>query len=299
LTNHAAAQSISRPVAETLWRDPPIRFRVLAAFELALDLVGSGEWGRKPVVALVAPQIGDGPLNVVLEANGWSLAAVEAGAPAHRRGERLQVEGLEVDLSQAKIWEPRPDWPALRPRRRLVRARLASLQALASQHAPAGSFLVLLTRSSPGGRCEEATAASARLAADALESGWRGNRGRLEEGVARLAGLGAGLTPGGDDFLCGAMLGAWIAHPTPAPLCHTIARLAAPRTTTLSHALLWAAAQGECSAAWHDLLEGLVQGDDARIARGLQQMLDHGATSGADALAGFLWAARIEPRGSK
>jgi hypothetical protein len=98
------------------------------------------------------------------------------------------------------------------------------------------------------------------------------------------------LTPGGDDFLCGAMLWAWLAHSRPGSLCHAIARSAAPRTTTLSAAFLWAAARGECSAAWHRLLEALAEGNGVGIAQAGQGVLARGATSGADTLAGFLWA---------
>jgi hypothetical protein len=125
---------------------------------------------------------------------------------------------------------------------------------------------------------------------DAVKAGWAGDVGRLREGAAQLAGLGGGLTPGGDDFLCGAMLSAWLAHPRPGSLCRVIAETSASRTTTLSAALLWAAAEGECSAAWHALLDALAQGDDAGMNKAAQEVLIHGATSGADAMAGFLWA---------
>ena len=132
---------------------------------------------------------------------------------------------------------------------------------------------------------------AARRALPLLRAGWAGDLSLLREGAAQLAGLGAGLTPAGDDFLCGLMLWAWLAHPDPEALCRVVVEAAAPRTTTLSAALLRAAGRGECSAAWHRLLAALATGDEGRILAATQRVLAHGATSGAAALAGFLWQA--------
>jgi hypothetical protein len=106
--------------------------------------------------------------------------------------------------------------------------------------------------------------------------------------VAWLAGLGGGLTPAGDDLLCGAMLAAWLAHPDPAGFCRGVVETAVPRTTMLSAAFLHAAGRGECGAAWHRLLAALAAGADDEIAAATAAVLAHGATSGADALTGFV-----------
>jgi hypothetical protein len=133
----------------------------------------------------------------------------------------------------------------------------------------------------------------AEKAAQALREGWEGDLQRLQEGAAGLAGLGGGLTPAGDDFLAGAMVWAWLAHPAPAPLCRALVEVAIPRTTTLSAALLRAAARGECSAPWHALLAALSaepsEEGEAEIRAAVHGILAHGATSGADGLAGFLY----------
>jgi hypothetical protein len=290
VTVRAAARSISRPVRQHLRRKPPPALEVLAVFERACDLVSSDDQGRRPVIALVTPEIGDGPLNVVLDGTGWSRATIEAGTPSRTDGERLRVGGLVVDLGQAEVWEPRPDWAALRRRHAAIGARMPALCAVSLEHAREGSFLALLDEVSSENPSQEAVLAAARSAANALQIGWAGDLARLREGAARLAGLGGGLTPAGDDFLCGAMLWAWLAHPEPRSFCGAIVETAAPRTTTLSAAFLQAAAQGECSAAWHALLNALAQGDDSGVSRAAPDVLAHGATSGADALAGFLWA---------
>jgi hypothetical protein len=239
---------------------------------------------------LVTPEIGDGPLNIVLDYGCWDFRTIEPVTPTRTHGQRLQVGGLEVDLAQAQIWEPRPDWPVLEAHHDAIAARLPTLRGVSLERAPEGSFLGLPDVGFGENPAREAILAAARRAVDALKAGWAGDQARLREGAAQLAGLGGGLTPGGDDFLCGAMLWAWLAHPAPRPFCRVIVETAAPRTTTLSAAFLQAAALGECRAAWHTLLEALAQGDDSGVSQAARDVLAHGATSGADALAGFLWA---------
>ena len=114
-----------------------------------------------------------------------------------------------------------------------------------------------------------------------LQAGWQGDEDQLGAGAARLAGLGSGLTPSGDDFLTGVMTWAWLDHPDPPALCHSLLDASALRTTTLSAALLGAAARGECSAAWQVLLAALAQGSDSDLDAAVRDVLSVGATSGA------------------
>lgn len=287
----AVARSISRPVRERLHRLQKGRFdaRVLAVFERACDLVTrDGD-----VVALVAPQIGDGPLNVVVDGAAGLFAEVDPGAPVTLEGELLRVGELGIDLGKAMVWEPRPDWDTLRARRAAIVSCLPLLRALCLRHAPAGSLLALLEQDLPPGDVPARNILStAQEAAEALREGWGGDLERLQEGAAGLAGLGGGLTPAGDDLLTGVKLWAWLAHPTPGLFCRAIVKVAIPRTTTLSAAFLRAAARGECSVSWHALLDPLSEGTGGEITPAVQEILAHGATSGADSLAGFLYSSR-------
>ena len=70
--------------------------------------------------------------------------------------------------------------------------------------------------------------------------------------------------------------------------------MAVPRTTTLSGAFLRAAARGECSVSWHNLLGALGDGVEIRVATAASEVMAHGATSGADSLAGFLFLSKGE-----
>lgn len=72
--------------------------------------------------------------------------------------------------------------------------------------------------------------------------------------VAALAGRGGGLTPSGDDLLCGYAAGLVLfggRHAEAADIAHR----AAPRTTRLSATLLRHAARGELPSPAHALLE--------------------------------------------
>ena len=122
-----------------------------------------------------------------------------------------------------------------------------------------------------------------------------GDRSGIRENAALLAGLGPGLTPAGDDYLVGLMAGLRL---WPAPLensglspeeaCPIILEATEGRTTLLSRAFLRSAKQGLFGENWHELLAALAKGDAIGIQRAARRILSSGATSGADALAGFL-----------
>jgi hypothetical protein len=90
------------------------------------------------------------------------------------------------------------------------------------------------------------------------------------------------------------MYGLWCQSADFATQIALIAQTAVPHTTTLSANLLQAAARGEASQAWHDLLTASTTDDVSntwlvyyeRIGR----ILRTGHSSGSDALFGFLAA---------
>lgn len=246
------------------------------------------------MIALVAPEIDDGPLNIVLGDWPDALGNVQPGMPVTYEPDRLVLHSFAIDLSAADVWEPCPDWGDLREQRAVIEASLEPLAVLCLEHDPDNALLSLLGAPFPD-RGRVALLVDRFLhAAGQLEAGWKDDEGALAEGGAALAGLGDGLTPAGDDFLVGFMLWAWLAHPRPQVFCPALCEAAAPRTTTLSAAFLRAAASGQCSAAWHRLLAALAQGRAAGIAGAAQEVLAHGASSGQDALIGFLYLSGIK-----
>jgi hypothetical protein len=119
--------------------------------------------------------------------------------------------------------------------------------------------------------------------------------------AGKLAGLGAGLTPSGDDYLMGALYAAWILHPftVASVLAQEIANTAAPLTTSLSAAWIRSAGKGEAGILWHDFFDALLSTSTPRMQETIKKILAVGETSGADALAGFagVFTSWIEQRG--
>ena len=99
--------------------------------------------------------------------------------------------------------------------------------------------------------------------------------------VAALAGRGGGLTPSGDDILCGFAAGLVLFGGRSAEAL-AIAGSAGPRTTRLSATLLNCAARGELPSPAHDLLE---RGDRAPLEA-------FGHSSGRALLVGLALAGR-------
>jgi hypothetical protein len=115
----------------------------------------------------------------------------------------------------------------------------------------------------------------------------------LSSAVAALVGAGSGLTPSGDDVLCGVLLGLRLHGPGSAALVPALWREVRPRlttTTSLSAALLTEAAHGYAVPAVVRLAEALVGGDEEQVAAAVPAVLRIGHTSGADLLGGLVGA---------
>ena len=277
------AISISRSIRQGLGATP-LPLRVLAVFDNACNLVAAD--GR--VFALVARDVGDGPLNIVVNAHLPHLPLPPAGTLASIDAGRLSLGEIEIELACGE-WNPSPDWGSLRARYPAVRACVPALVRLARQFAPSPTLLALMEPDRPIPPHISHALGAFRQALAYLPPGEMWTPTQVELVAARLAGLGWGLTPAGDDWLAGLLAWAWLAHPRAQDVGVAVVRAAAPRTTTLSAAFLRSAAQGECDAAWQALLAALASGLPARLDNPTRVVLAHGATSGADRLAGLVY----------
>lgn len=117
----------------------------------------------------------------------------------------------------------------------------------------------------------------------------------LAERVGTLVGAGPGLTPSGDDVLCGVLLGLRLHPRGSAVLVADLWRAVQPRltaTTSLSAALLHEAAAGYAAEPVMRLLERLSVGAATSapthsVAEAVDDVLAIGHTSGADLLGGL------------
>lgn len=255
--------------------------RVLHVFDPACNLINE----RKEVLSIVAPQIGNGPFNLVVEDNvvfseHLGLESHISVSPTH-----LTLGNLTIHTAIAELWNPCPDWEELHRQRDMILGQLTKLPitnypvrglemgfaTIAHQPYPTTTNLQSLI----------SNLCSALANADVLCA---------QTMTSKLAGLGQGLTPAGDDFIMGAILAVWIIHPLDVAsiLAEEITKPAALLTTSLSAAWLKSVGKGEAGILWHEFLDACIVGEESNIKKRVGKILTIGETSGADVLAGFL-----------
>lgn len=121
---------------------------------------------------------------------------------------------------------------------------------------------------------------------------------QLEQQVPRLIGYGKGLTPDGDDYLLGYLAALWPWHLPPDVEAHRNRLQQSieqnlPRTTDISQHYLRRAVQGHFSQPVCDLLRQLSTHTPLKtFIACTENVMQFGATSGADCLAGLLHGLR-------
>jgi hypothetical protein len=265
-------------------------------FKKALNLIHT----NGSVLSLVTPNIGPGPFSLVVSlGEGGASDAIEfdnlvdVDSPVLISSGSLAAGSLHIKTSGAPLWQPRPEWASLAAIS--LKQQTEVVWKLLDGSAPADSMAALLL-----GRPSQTYHQEAETAWTVLAKGLESSDGGLcERGAYRLAGLGPGLTPAGDDFLLGVMYAICSSAGNADSLClvETIKDTAIPRTTRLSAAWLEAGAHGEASSGWHSLVNALACQDTSEVEAAAALILPTGHTSGADALAGFLAARTIMSKG--
>jgi len=293
--------AISFAPAACAWLDQTSRARVLHSFPRIVYLINE----RDELLALATRALGNLPFGIVVDAEGEVFRDVRADAHVVVADARIELDALAIDAARAAEWQARPDWRALREKS----VDVTHLAALAAEFAPRGSFLELFVEKispqqpvlSEAKEREERKEKnyellitnyfSARARAPALQLIHALRTREIEKASAaarELAGLGGGLTPAGDDFILGALLGAWMRDADAEKFCARIADAAAPRTTKLSAAFLRAAARGECTERWHSFFMAIRAENADEMRHALNALMQTGHTSGADAFAGWV-----------
>ncbi len=267
--------------------------------------------GAGRLICLGPTALGGGPLNVLCAippAADWPAAGLHPGMAAGCDGAALTFpEGTRFTFRDAARWRPTPPppgWQSIYLSRGVdaLRSRLAA-------HPPRnGLWPLLLPLAVPASGPRLGTAACSPLlraavpGIHALEvwlgesmAGGGGAPPFLPSAVRALVGLGPGLTPSGDDFLCGAMIAlhslgwGFLARRLAAQVIDWGQHL----THAISLAHLDCAGGGEGSAPLHDVIAALGTPDVPGLAASLTALDTIGHTSGWDALAGLLAVSRV------
>ena len=298
----AAVLDLGRPARDKLARSR--RWTAIARFRRSTYLRSE----NGDIVCLCNPSIDKGPLNVrcaLPEAFDWRNLENGADRTVEVDGESLRFgKRIVFDLGRARFWEP----ARVHGIRSATFARLEAALDAAAVRAPASGLAPVLqppgTRSVSGrspmadGVREAAAPALQALAvwlrATRLRQRCRNRRPPTE--AIDLIGLGPGLTPSGDDFLGGLMIG--LRAVDRGDLAIGLARLVLPeagtRTGSISYAHLACAARGQGGEALHRTIAAIAGSAPLDIGSCLDGVGRMGATSGWDALAGAVMPFRIQ-----
>lgn len=241
--------------------------RILHIFDHACNLLNE----RGDVLSIVTPQIGNGPFNLVVEENIYFPEHLTLDSPIFNSTALIKLGELTIHTTEAKLWNPCPAWEMLNTKRNQI---LDQIKQLPITNCLKNSDLPILQS----------------LISNLISALAKADISSAQNVSSKLAGLGPGLTPSGDDFIMGALYAAWIIHPpeVASVLARETANTATPLTTSLSAAWLRAAGRGEAGMVWHEFFDALRSSDSLRIQKTLKSILAVGETSGADALAGFI-----------
>lgn len=314
-SNCIPAASIDSALVTAL-REAPGTGKVHSVFDRAINILAP--WGQ--LVTLAARPLDDAPWTIRAEVRDWSGAGIQAGDPAD-----FSTRAISFDSADSVVLLPGArEWFAKQIRLAdITTAELASgaaaLGSLLEAHGVRGGIL----EEPPVEGAAEANAkarANAKTQANAFDAGiaqgLRAGRAALEtavlagdgaaigEAALQLLGLGSGLTPAGDDFLCGLAL--FAAQPGSGLVVAREALSAVvgqhpDRTTLLSWTTLREAVDGRARESLLELLSKLFRHrteDTAGLARHLRAPVDRalgiGHTSGTDILSGLLAGLRLE-----
>lgn len=254
--------------------------RVLAVFARHVYLVVSlREENRVVILCPLSEQ--DGPLCIMLD--HWPVWSELAGQEGFFHNGHIRIGPYDIQVGDTAVW---PSAVATLSDSAVCLQQKLTETARLLVH---GSDLL----SSVLGACDPSALPSYALSQ--LAAGIRrGDASLLRKGAAELAGLGIGLSPAGDDFLCGLMLAAWFFLPDPVRVCAPLLEGARGTTTTLSFAFLDAASKGHASSVWCACFRELKNTQTNTVLQEhMTRIVAYGATSGADSLAGFIWGAAL------
>jgi len=292
---------MGRPARDRMARSR--RWTAIAGFRRSLYL--RGENGE--IVCLCSYSIDPGPLNIrcaLPEAIDWRRFDAGTAETAEVEDESLSFgKRIRFCFGRARVWKPARAGGLLDA----TPARIDAVLDAAAERAPsAGLGAVLRPERWPSPRERSAISDGLLVAAKpalAALARWIGVACAPREPrtlpppprAVGLVGLGPGLTPSGDDFLGGLMIGLRAVNRV--DLATGLARLVLPvarrQTGAISHAHLVCAAEGQGGAALHRMIAATAESAPLDIKPRLEAVARMGATSGWDALAGAMLPFRI------
>jgi hypothetical protein len=261
------------------------RYRIHSRFRRAVNFVDD-----RSVVSLVTPETGAGPISVVvdeLRTAGVRTMTIGTRLPPGGTGPRpvVWLDDRALDCSAAGVYESGLD---LIEERRGLSARLAMLRETVAHYAPARSLAFLLDESRRDQFNEGFERAFAEHATNCAHDIFYGD---LIRGVSRLRGAGFGLTPSGDDFIRGVLVGMALAEALYGLTLSVTRQYVCEWARTggvLTDALLFLAEAGRVDEKVKALVVPLLGGRLREVWESARRICGVGGTSGADFATGLV-----------
>jgi hypothetical protein len=193
---------------------------------------------------------------------------IDAATP----GEKASLQGGVLSVGSARVT--------------LVGASEVSLRVEAADNPDSEQIARLRTSIDWGdvaAHCGLALDVSDALAIEGLDE----DGDNLDASVEYLLGRGIGLTPSGDDMLCGFGLARTIAGSGKRLREALRARLEQTQTTAVSRCYIEAMLAGYCNENYVELIRAVCKGSWGRVAALVRSISSVGHTSGYDSLLGF------------
>jgi len=255
-------------------------YRLHSRFKRAVNFTGGGR-----LVSVVTEDIGPGPLNIVLR--GLPACSAQCRAATLRVGVHTVTfedhRFVFADNHRYRSTVALGDWTPL-----LFRHNLSLFRELLRTAAHPKSLAFLLDHRRAAVFRSSFERAFARRASRGAQQIFGG---RLFDGVTTLRGCGFGLTPSGDDFIAGLLIGLHLLQQMGGqdyrPAANSIFRAAKPGNL-ISRTFLELARRGFLFGRMKDLVVALVYGDADAVRGATGRLLAVGESSGADLGTGFV-----------
>jgi hypothetical protein len=257
------------------------------------------------LVSVVNEQIGAGPLNIVIRnlnagpMVGWVLRSLtrraEDCAPLHTApleitADTVIFEGRRFRFTDSHRYNSRAEVPPSRFSH--FRRNLSLFDELLRTASPRTSLAFLLDAK----WIEDFRKGVERSFAEHMRRSVRRLfRGHLLEGVRNLRGCGLGLTPSGDDFLAGLLIGLHLRQSMSGENLRAVADAvfhAAKAGNIFSNTFLDLARRGLLFERMKALVAALTRDSAAAVRKAAERLFAIGETSGADLGTGFLMTVR-------
>ncbi len=232
------------------------------------------------LVSVVEPGVGAGPLNlVVTDLDPEGIARLDVGRSA------VQLDTKRFELGAGQTFDSGVSLSGADAE--TIAANTAALRELLVALAPEKSLAFLLDES----RVERFRAGFERTLAEHLTHCVRDMfTSDLLRGVSRLKGAGFGLTPSGDDFICGLLVGMHVLEQIQTIDLMSLRSAvyeAAKSGSILTDTALALARDGLVFEQFKDLITALGYGSHTDLRRATVRLLAVGHTSGADIATGL------------